>query len=91
MLEVTATLPVREMSEAIAFYEAAGLDVTRYDDGFTFVGYADSSVFDLDQKDGILSGANGAGCYWLCIGTLGFDIAWLIDQRCADDGCHDNS
>jgi catechol 2,3-dioxygenase-like lactoylglutathione lyase family enzyme len=62
-LDVTPTLPVRDMAEAIRFYQAAGFDVRAYDDGFAFVHYADSSVFDLDHNDQIDPSRNGAGCY----------------------------
>ena len=36
-VDVTPTLPVRDMGEATRFYEAAGFDVERYSDGFAFV------------------------------------------------------
>jgi catechol 2,3-dioxygenase-like lactoylglutathione lyase family enzyme len=62
-LDVTPTLPVTDMDVATAFYEAAGFDVRRYDDGFAFVQYADTSVFDLDLAAGIDPDRNGAGCY----------------------------
>ena len=63
MLDVTPTLPVRVMAEAIAFYETAGFDVGPYDGGFAFVRYADASVFDLDLNERIDPANNGAGCY----------------------------
>jgi hypothetical protein len=63
MLDVTPTLPVRAMPEAIAFYEAAGFDVESYDGGFAFVHYADASVFDLDLKERMDPANNGAGCF----------------------------
>jgi catechol 2,3-dioxygenase-like lactoylglutathione lyase family enzyme len=62
-LDVTPTLPVSDMDVATAFYEAAGFHVRRYDDGFAFVDYADTSVFDLDLAPGIDPDRNGAGCY----------------------------
>ncbi len=63
MLDVTPTLPVVNMDDAIRFYEAAGLNVHRYDDGFAFVRNCDVSVFDLDLVDHIDTARNGAGCY----------------------------
>lgn len=63
MLDVTPTLPVKVMPEAIRFYEPAGFDVDAYDGGFAFVRYADASVFDLDLNEGIDPANNGAGCY----------------------------
>ena len=63
VLDVTPTLPVKAMPEAITFYEKAGFDVDAYDSGFAFVRYADSSVFNLDLKEGIDPAHNGAGCY----------------------------
>src|SRR5215211_3428108 len=47
----TPTLPVADMNEAVAFYEAARFDVRRYDDAFAFVSHDDESVFDLDLID----------------------------------------
>lgn len=47
-IDVTPTLPVSDMGEAIRFYEAAGFDIERYDAGFAFVRSNDQSVFDLD-------------------------------------------
>jgi uncharacterized glyoxalase superfamily protein PhnB len=63
LLDVTPTLPVKAMPEAIAFYERAGFEVEAYDSGFAFVRYADVSVFDLDLNEGIDPANNGAGCY----------------------------
>lgn len=63
MLDVTPTLPVRSMPEAIQFYETAGFDVESYDGGFAFVRYAGSSVFDLTLKGGLDPANNGAGCF----------------------------
>ena len=51
------------MNEAVEFYEMAGFDVRRYDDGFAFVSYADGSVFDLGLEPKIDPTRNGAGCY----------------------------
>ena len=62
-IDVTPTLPVADMGQAIDFYERAGFDIERYDDGFAFVHYADQSVFDLDLAEGMTSDANRAGCY----------------------------
>jgi predicted enzyme related to lactoylglutathione lyase len=62
-LDVTPTLPVSNMDEATRFYEAAGFDVRRYDDGFAFVTFEDQSVFDLDLHEHARPPTNGAGCY----------------------------
>ncbi len=63
ILDVTPTLPVRVMAEAIAFYETAGFEVDPYDSGFAFVRYAGASAFDLDLNKRIDPANNGAGCY----------------------------
>ena len=62
-VDVTPTLPVRDMSEATRFWEAAGFDVEHYDDDFAFVHLDDQSVFDLDRVDGLDPATNHAGCY----------------------------
>jgi catechol 2,3-dioxygenase-like lactoylglutathione lyase family enzyme len=59
----TPTLPVRDLDQAVAFYESAGFDVRVYDGGFAFVEYDDESVFDLDLCPQITPKTNGAGCY----------------------------
>src|SRR4051794_23727700 len=60
----TPTLPVADMAEAIAFYEAAGFDVRPYEGGgFAFVTHDDESIFDLDLNDDVRRGPNAAGCY----------------------------
>jgi catechol 2,3-dioxygenase-like lactoylglutathione lyase family enzyme len=65
----TPTLPVRDLNEAIDFYERAGFGVRAYKededdpgDGFAFVDYAGQSVFDLDVVD-VEPAQNHAGCY----------------------------
>jgi uncharacterized glyoxalase superfamily protein PhnB len=62
-VDVTPTLPVADMNAAVAFYEQAGFDVRRYDDGFAFVSLEDQSVFDLGSHDATRPETNGAGCY----------------------------
>ena len=62
-VEVTPTLPVRDMSEATRFCEAAGFDVEHYSADFAFVHRNDQSVFDLDRVDGLDPATNHAGCY----------------------------
>ena len=62
-IDVTPTLPVSDMDEATCFYEAAGFDIERYDDGFAFVRLGDQSVFDLDLAHGMEPSTNHAGCY----------------------------
>ena len=36
-IDVTPTLPVADMTASVKYWEAAGFDVRRYDDGFAFV------------------------------------------------------
>jgi hypothetical protein len=62
-IDVTPTLPVADMVEAVRFCEAAGFDVEQYDDGFAFVHFNDQSVFDLDLAAGLDPATNHAGCY----------------------------
>src|SRR6188472_4518368 len=62
-IDVTPTLPVADMGEAIRFCEAAGFDVEPYDEGFAFVHLGDQSVFDLDLVAEMEPEANHAGCY----------------------------
>lgn len=62
-IDVTPTLPVADMKEAIRFCEAAGFTVNTYDDGFAFVQLNDQSVFDLDLIAGLKPENNHAGCY----------------------------
>jgi hypothetical protein len=62
-VDVTPTLPVRDMDEATRFCVAAGFDVERYDDGFAFVHANDQSIFDLSRIEGLAPANNHAGCY----------------------------
>ncbi|MGD9793641.1 MAG: hypothetical protein AB7V43_09175 [Acidimicrobiia bacterium] len=62
-IDVTPTLPALDMGEAIRFYESAGFDVERYDDGFAFVRLGDQNVFDLGLSSSMDPSANHAGCY----------------------------
>ena len=61
--DVTPTLPVSNMDDAIRFYESIGFDIERYDDGFAFVRLGDQSVFDLHLASSMDPSANHAGCY----------------------------
>ena len=66
VLDVTPILSVRDMAEAIAFYQGAGFTTREYEPGggYTFVHYDDDSVFDLDLAEQSLDAAtNAAGCY----------------------------
>ena len=66
VLDVTPILPVRDMAEAIAFYQAAGFTTREYElgGGYTFVQFDDESVFDLDLAEHPLDpDSNSAGCY----------------------------
>jgi hypothetical protein len=62
-IDVTPTLPVTDMVEAVRFCEAAGFEVEQYDDGFAFVHFNDQSVFDLDLTAELDPATNHAGCY----------------------------
>lgn len=63
-LDVTPTLPVADLAEAIAFYESIGFEIqtSGSDGGFAFVHHDGQSVFDLDLTDVDRTG-NRAGCY----------------------------
>ena len=68
-IDSTPTLPVVELSDAVAFYERAGFGVRVYEEdeaepgaGFAFVDFEGQSVFDLDVTE-IDPARNGAGCY----------------------------
>ena len=62
-IDVTPTLPVVDMAKAAAYWEAAGFDVERYDDGFAFVSVDEQSVFDLNLAEGFDPSTNCGGCY----------------------------
>ena len=59
---VTPILAVHDMGEVASFYEAAGFAVERYDDGYAFVEYADTSVFDLGVEQ-VDPSTNRGSCY----------------------------
>ena len=64
MLDVTPTLPVVDMDQSVAFYEAAGFDVRVYEGGgFAFVRHDGESAFDLGLESGMDPATNKAGCY----------------------------
>lgn len=62
-IDVTPTLPVADMLDAVRLCEAAGFEVQRYDEGFAFVHLNGQSVFDLDLIPGVDPSSNHAGCY----------------------------
>src|SRR5712691_8978563 len=62
-VDVTPTLPISDMDAATSFYETAGFEIGRYDDGFAFVSLNDQSVFHLDRIETTDPSTNGAGCY----------------------------
>ncbi|MCU1394947.1 MAG: bleomycin resistance protein [Ilumatobacteraceae bacterium] len=62
-IDVTPTLPVADMDDAVRFCEAAGFEVQRYDDGFAFVHLDGQSAFDLDLIAEMDPASNHAGCY----------------------------
>ncbi len=86
----TPILPVRDLDEAVTFYERAGFDARRYDGGgFAFVTYHDVSVFDLDWSEQLDVAANRSGCYLIVakvdewhaeLAGKGFALSELSDQ-----------
>lgn len=88
-IDVTPTLPVADMVEAVRFCEAAGLEVHQYDDGFAFVHLGGQSVFDLDLIVDLDRAANHAGCYIITgdvdgwhgrLLAAGLDVTAIVDQ-----------
>lgn len=79
-LDVTPTLPVRDVGASASFYESAGFRVELYDDGFAFVRHGDQSVFDLGRVTDLDPAANHAGCYII----TGDTDAW--HAQCVDAG-----
>lgn len=88
-LDVTPTLPVADVAEAVRFCEAAGFEVQRYGDGFAFVHLHDPSVFDLDLIPNLDRSANHAGCYVIthgvddwhaCLVAAGLNVTAVVDQ-----------
>jgi predicted enzyme related to lactoylglutathione lyase len=65
VVDSTPILPVLDMDAAVAFYEASGFDVRRYEGGaYSFVSVDDESVFDLDTAEKPLDpSSNNAACY----------------------------
>ncbi len=66
LLNVTPTLPVVDMAQSVAFYEAAGFDVHVHEGGgFAFVRHDGDgdSVFDLGLEPAMDPQTNKAGCY----------------------------
>jgi uncharacterized glyoxalase superfamily protein PhnB len=60
----TPTLPVRDLTDARAFFETAGFGVRVYEGGgFAFCELEGQSVFDLDEIPDLAVEANHAGCY----------------------------
>ena len=87
-LTVTPTLPVVDMGEAVRFYETAGFEVRRYDEGFAFVSRGDQSTFDLDLAPHMDPTANGAGCYIIIDGVDEWHatlVAAGLDVTAVDD------
>ena len=88
-VDVTPTLPVADMDEAVRFCEAAGFEVRRYDDGFAFVHLDGQSVFDLDLIAEMDPATNHAGCYIITndadtwharLGAAGLPVSALEDR-----------
>jgi catechol 2,3-dioxygenase-like lactoylglutathione lyase family enzyme len=82
----TPTLPVRDLNEAIDFYERAGFGVRAYKededdpgDGFAFVDYAGQNLFDLDVVD-VEPAQNHAGCYLIVPDPDGWHIRLAADR-----------
>jgi uncharacterized glyoxalase superfamily protein PhnB len=63
-VESTPILPVRDFAAAVAYYEASGFDVRRWEGGdFGFVAVDDHDVFNLDPAENFDRSANRSGCY----------------------------
>ena len=76
----TPILPVRDMTEAVTFYESAGFEVRLYEDGgFAFVHFDDESVFDLGLEQQLTPKTNFASC-GLIVATVD---SWYEDLRAA--------
>ena len=56
--------PVADLPAAIAFYEAIGLEVEAYDDGYAWVRHHGEEILHLARVDGLDVGANRAAGYW---------------------------
>ena len=90
MIDSTPVLPVRDMEEAVVFYEAAGFDVRVHEGGgYAFVNHDDDSVFDLGREDGLDVESNRSGCYLIVpspdewharLGSLGYSITPLRNE-----------
>jgi uncharacterized glyoxalase superfamily protein PhnB len=86
----TPTLPVRDMDEAVSFYERAGFGARLYEGGgFAFVERDDESVFDLDHVPHLDPSTNAAGCYLIVpdveewhaeLGAAGLPVTPMEDQ-----------
>jgi catechol 2,3-dioxygenase-like lactoylglutathione lyase family enzyme len=92
----TPTLPVRDLPDAVAFYERAGFGVRLYadetgdgGDGFAFVDYDGASVLDLDAVVGMVPSENRAGCYLIAhdadawhgrLAAAGLPVTRIADQ-----------
>ena len=63
-VESTPVLPVSDFAAAVAYYEASGFDVRRWEGGdFGFVSVNDSDVFNLDAAENFDRSANRSGCH----------------------------
>jgi uncharacterized glyoxalase superfamily protein PhnB len=89
-LDVTPTLPVVDMVESVAFYEAAGFHVHVYEGGgFAFVHHDEQSVFDLGTEPDMDPATNRSGCYVIVpvvdewhtsLSELGYPVTPLEDE-----------
>jgi hypothetical protein len=90
LIDVTPTLPVVDMSAAVAFYEAAGFEVHVYEGGgFAFVRHDGQSVFDLGEEPAMEPMSNRAGCYLVVanpdewharLSALSYPVSAVSDQ-----------
>lgn len=65
-VRVTAGFPTRDMAESRSFYEAAGFEVTRYDDGYFFVVRDGEELLHLVHSPDLDPDNNRAACYLHC-------------------------
>lgn len=64
VLVAKIVFPVVDMAEAVAFYEALGLEVEAYDGGYAWVRHAGAEVLHLALVADLDPATNHAAGYW---------------------------
>ena len=64
VLVAKIVFPVADMDEAVAFYEALGFEVERYDDGYAWVRHLGAEVLHLARAPDLDPASNHAAGYW---------------------------